>query len=101
MTENPWHVDFFLLKFCRSKNFKIDEVKEMFRVYIDYRRENNLDTILQTFKIDPDLAKNVNKYYPRGYCGVDKIGRPVYIEREGFINPGKLWELTDEQTFMQ
>lgn len=73
----------------------------MFRAYVEYRKENNLDTILQTFKIDPDLAKNVNKYYPRGYCGVDKIGRPIYIEREGFVNPGKLWEHIDEETFMQ
>lgn len=46
MTENPWHVDFFLLKFCRSKNFEIDQVKEMFEGYMDYRKKNNIDTIL-------------------------------------------------------
>lgn len=36
-------------------------------------------------------------YYPRGYFGVDKIGRPVYIERSGFINPTEIWKLIDEE----
>jgi len=37
-------------------------------------------------------------YYPRGYCGVDKIGRPVYIERSGMIDPAKIWETVDADT---
>jgi len=37
-------------------------------------------------------------HYPRGYCGIDKIGRPIYIERSGFINPTKIWEIVDEET---
>jgi len=28
--------------------------------------------------------------------GVDKLGRPVYIERSGFINPTEIWKLVDE-----
>lgn len=36
-------------------------------------------------------------YYPRGYMGVDKIGRPVYIERSGFISPSKIWEVCSEE----
>jgi hypothetical protein len=37
-------------------------------------------------------------HYPRGYCGVDKIGRPIYIERSGYVNPTKMWEITDQET---
>ena len=36
-------------------------------------------------------------FYPRGYCGVDKIGRPVYIERSGYINPTEIWKVVDEE----
>ena len=36
------------------------------------------------------------QYYPRGYCGVDKLGRPIYIERSGYINPTKVWEIVEE-----
>lgn len=32
-------------------------------------------------------------HYPRGYCGVDKIGRPIYIERSGFIKESKVREI--------
>lgn len=44
-------------------------------------------------------------YYPKGYCGIDKLGRPIYIERSGFVDPYKLWEIVEEDTvwrfFMQ
>ena len=76
-------------------------MKEMFGTYIYYWKENNVDRILQTFKIDPELLKKLNKVYPRGYCGVDKMGRPIYIERSGFVDPVKVWELVDVETFMQ
>ena len=31
---------------------------------------------------------------------MDKIGRPVYIERSGYVNATKVWELIDEPTLM-
>ena len=37
-------------------------------------------------------------YWPKGYMGVDKIGRPIYIERSGMIKPDKVWDiLTPEE----
>lgn len=41
------------------------------------------------------------QYYPRGYCGVDKIGRPIYIERSGMIKPSKIWEICDQDTLFK
>lgn len=45
----------------------------------------------------PNKAE-LTKHYPRGYCGVCKIGRPVYIERTGLIKVDKVYECCDEET---
>ena len=37
------------------------------------------------------------KYYPRGYMGVCKIGRPIYIERSGLINAEEIFKCCDEE----
>lgn len=33
--------------------------------------------------------------------GIDKIGRPVYIERSGMIQVSKVWEIIDEPTLVR
>lgn len=37
----------------------------------------------------------------RGYSGVDKIGRPLYVEKSGQMKPSKLWEIIDEPTLVR
>jgi len=84
----------FYLKFCRARKFNIDAVKFMFEGYMKCREEQKLDNIVEEFKHDKLAA--IFPYYKRGYCGVDKIGRPVYIEQSGSVDPDKLWEVCDE-----
>ena len=38
---------------------------------------------IQDFKFEQKAE--LMPHYPRGYCGVCKIGRPIYIERSGYI----------------
>jgi len=47
ITENPWFNDSFLLRFCRARKFDLDKIILMFSTYMQYRKDNGLDTILQ------------------------------------------------------
>jgi len=50
----------------------------MFANYMKCREEQKLDNIIEEFKFDK--LPEIFPHYKRGYCGVDKLGRPVYIE---------------------
>lgn len=94
ITENPWHNDPFFLRFCRARKFDLLKIKEMFTNYMKYRKEHDLDNILTSFDFGKKEA--IAQHYPRGYCGIDKLGRPIYIENSGMINAAKIWEVCDE-----
>ena len=53
-----------------------------FPQHIEWRAQNNVDSILQDFK-PPEV---VEKYYTGGLFGQDKQGALIWIEPAGFID---------------
>ena len=67
--------------------------------FIQWRQKNEIDTILSRWNFEEQPA--VAKIYPQFYHGVDKKGRPIYIEQLGQLDVPTLWKATTEERMFQ
>jgi len=47
------------------------------------------------------LRPEVFPHYQAGYMGVCKKGRPIYIERNGKVNPDGVWAAIEEPNLVR
>ncbi|KIK70320.1 hypothetical protein GYMLUDRAFT_32319, partial [Collybiopsis luxurians FD-317 M1] len=84
--------DAALLRFLRARKFDIALAKAMWLANEKWRKEFGVDEIVKSF--DYNEKAQVDKYYPQFYHKVDKDGRPIYIERLGFLDINALYSIT-------
>ncbi|KAL6178346.1 hypothetical protein ACLB2K_049864 [Fragaria x ananassa] len=94
----PQHQDYHtLLRFLRMRDFDLAKAKEAFLTYLKWREDYKVDAIPKEFKFEE--YESVKKCYPHGFHGVDRYGRPVYIERIGMVDLNKLLQVTTLERF--
>ncbi|KAL7182770.1 hypothetical protein ACSBR1_041448 [Camellia fascicularis] len=94
------HSDYHtLLRFLRMRDFDLMKAKDMFLQYLKWREEFEVDTIVKEFKFEE--YKEVKKCYPHGFHGVDKYGRPLYIERVGMVDLNAFLQITTIDRLMK
>ncbi|XP_044301650.1 SEC14-like protein 5 isoform X3 [Varanus komodoensis] len=89
--------DEHILRFLRARDFNIDKAREMLCQSLMWRKQYQVDYILQTWR-PPSLLE---EYYTGGWHYQDKDGRPLYILRLGQMDTKGLVKALGEESLLR
>ncbi|EFN52249.1 hypothetical protein CHLNCDRAFT_54578 [Chlorella variabilis] len=84
--------DSVLRRFLRARKHNILKAKLMFLEQLQWRKGAEVDTVLTDFVFHE--RQEFSKWYPEAFYGVDRTGRPVYVQQPGKIDTTQLWKFT-------
>ena len=91
--------DYYLLKFCRARDFNIEKTLEMFKNFIKWRHDNGVDYICENFEFTE--FNKVLKIFPHGFHKVDKEGRPIYYQILSKLNTSELFKVVTTERLIK
>ncbi|XP_012587115.1 PREDICTED: SEC14-like protein 5 [Condylura cristata] len=89
--------DEHILRFLRARDFHLDKAREMLRQSLLWRRQHQVDLLLQTWR-PPALLE---EFYAGGWHYQDIDGRPLYILRLGHMDTKGLMKAVGEEALLQ
>lgn len=83
-----WVTDEYLLRYCRARQFNSKKVIDMYQNTYNWRQEIGADRLCLDFDFHEE--EKLMEVYQHNFMGVDKIGRPFYVDRIGLVRVEKL-----------
>ena len=67
----------------------------MLKNFFEWRKAKNVDSIFDELKDKVNEISSLQQYFPHGWHGIDKEGRPIWIERGGMFDGDGIMKLYD------